>query len=137
MKFGLIEIVAIIAAVGIAAAVVVIPRLSDGAEPYESMVPQGVERHELPPAVQDLQDKGADFIYNEHTGRIHLLEPASEEETPRSHGWVSPIGGTGFVIIDNKLIVVGEAMHSISWYCFKGIDYVLIDETEEFYECGI
>ena len=127
MKFGFLELVMVIAAVGIIAAVV-IPRLT-----------QGEERHELPPAIQDLQDKGADFIYNEHTGRIHLLNPKTETEAEasRSHGWVSPVGGTGFVIMDNKLIVVGEEVHSISWYCFKGIDYVLVDETEEFYECGI
>jgi len=124
MRFGLIEIVTIIAAIGIVAAVV-IPRLS-----------QGTERHELPPAIQDLQDKGADFIYNESTGRIHLLnsDPKTEEEA--SGGWVSPVGGTGFMIRNGVVIVIGEQIHSPSWYCFEGIDGVFFDETQGSYVCG-
>ena len=92
---------------------------------------------ELPPAIQELQDKGVDFVYKHNTGRVYLLDSVPAPTT-RSHGWISPNpSGAGYVIRDDTLVIIGEPIHSVSWYCLDGINYVTTtDLAAEAYKCG-
>lgn len=95
----------------------------------------GAERPEQ--VLQELERTGHNFIYNETTGRLHLLN-STEPVEERREAWVTPdlTGGGGYVIQDDYLTVVGEPRHSTSWYCFDGINRVVFEESKELYVCG-